>query len=270
MGSYANLNARLEEGAVTLTMNRPEKRNALNPEMMDELTDALTAADDDPACGVVILAGAGAAFCAGLDLEHLETVHTRTPAEHRADAGQVARLLRTLYDSAKPTIGAVNGAAFAGGMGLATLCDFTLCAPEAKFCYSEVRIGFVPAIVSAFLRLQVSDKRARDLLLTGRVIEAGEALDMGLVTRVVPEQDLMPEARRLAARLLRNSPAAMQATKRLLSQQRKAQLDADIQAAIETSVEARATEDFREGLRAFLEKRTPDWPSLKVEKRVSL
>jgi methylglutaconyl-CoA hydratase len=155
----------------------------------------------------------------------------------------------------------VNGAAIAGGMGLATICDFTLAVPEAKFGYTEVKIGFIPAIVSAFLRGQIGDKHARDLLLTGRLIKAQEAFDLGLVTQVVREQDLMHEARALANRLLCNSPAAVQATKRLLSEHAHRHLDAEIEAAIDANVEARATEDFKEGVRAFLEKRRPDWPS---------
>jgi methylglutaconyl-CoA hydratase len=136
--------------------------------------------------------------------------------------------------------------------------------PEAKFGYTEVKIGFIPAIVSSFLIRQIGDKRTRDLLLTGRLIKAEEAHELGLVTRIVNEQDLMPEARKLAQCLLRNSPEAMQATKRLLNYYANHHLDAEIEAAIAANSEARATEDFKEGVRAFLEKRTPDWPSRKV------
>jgi methylglutaconyl-CoA hydratase len=262
MQQYATLRTHIEDGILIITMSRPDKRNALNPEMMEDLTHALTAAADDPACQVVVLTGAGSAFCAGLDLDHLETLRARTPEEHRIDSERIARLLRTLYDTPKPTIAAVNGAAIAGGMGLATICDFTLAVPEAKFGYTEVRIGFVPAIVSAFLRAQIGDKHSRDLLLTGRLIKAPEAFDLGLVTRVVAEQDLMNEARTLAQSLLQNSPAAMQATKRLLSRHASHHLDQEIESAIAANVEARTTEDFEEGIRAFLEKRRPEWPSL--------
>jgi methylglutaconyl-CoA hydratase len=154
-------------------------------------------------------------------------------------------------------------------MGLATICDFTLSVPEAKFGYTEVKIGFVPAVVSAYLRNQIGDKRSRDLLLTGRLIKATEALDYGLVTRIVSEQDLMAEAQRLACSLLRNSPAAVQATKRLLSEHANHHLDQETESAIAANAEARTTDDFKEGVRAFLEKRTPKWPSLRVEKSVS-
>ena len=261
MGQYSTLHTYRDGGVLTLTMNRPDKRNALNPTMIDELTRALTAAGSDSACEVILLTGAGEAFCAGLDLEHLETLNAKTPEEHRADSERIALLLRTLYDTSKPTIAAVNGAAIAGGMGLATICDFTLAIPEAKFGYTEVKIGFVPAIVSSFLRGQIGDKHARDLLLTGRLIKAPEAFDLGLVTRVVPEPELMHEARRLAKKLLCNSPAAMQATKRLLSQHAHHHLDEEIEAAIAANVQARTTNDFKEGVRSFLEKRQPNWPS---------
>jgi methylglutaconyl-CoA hydratase len=264
---YSTLHVRNEDGVLTITLNRPDKRNALNPVMMEELTAALALAGDDPGCGVVLMTGAGSAFCAGLDLEHLETMRAKTPAEHRLDSERLGRLFRTLFDVPKPTIAAVNGAAIAGGMGLATICDFTLAAPEAKFGYTEVRIGFVPAIVSAFLGVQTGDKRARDLLLSGRLIKSDEAYAMGLVTRVVSEQMLLSEARSLAQCLLRNSPAAMQATKRLMSEHARARLDREIEMAIAANAEARTTEDFKEGTRAFLEKRQPEWPSKQLARR---
>jgi methylglutaconyl-CoA hydratase len=263
MGHYQTLRTHAEDGVLTITLNRPERRNALNPLMIVELTHALEAADQSHA-GAIILTGAGSAFCAGLDLDHLETMHAKTLEDHRTDSENIARVLRTLHNVQKPTIAAVNGTAIAGGMGLATICDFTLSVPEAKFGYTEVKIGFVPAIVSSFLLRQVGDKRTRDLLLTGRLIKAEEAHDLGLVTRLVSEQDLMPEAHKLAQCLLRNSPEAMQSTKRLLNYYANHHLDAEIEAAIAANAEARATEDFKEGVRAFLEKRAPDWPSRKV------
>lgn len=259
MTDYSTLRAESEGGLVIITLNRPEKRNALNAVMIHELLHALRAAEENAGCGLVLLTGAGGAFCAGMDLQHLEALQSKTPDEHRADTEQIAGLLRTLYDLSKPTIAAVNGAAVAGGMGLATVCDFTLAVPEAKFGYTEVRIGFIPAIVSAFLRRQIGDKRARDLLLTGRLIGAEEAERIGLVTRVVPAAELMLEAREFAAKLLENSPEAMRATKRLLGEHARTELDAEIEAAIAANVAARETEDFREGVRAFLEKRKPRW-----------
>lgn len=268
--THSTLHTHTDSGIHTIVLNRPDKRNALTPQLIEDLTDALEAAAANPRCRVVIVTGAGSAFCAGLDLEPLRAM-AETPEQgsgdtSQADAERIAVLMRTLWDLPLPTIAAVNGPAIAGGMGIATLCDFTLAVPEAKFGYTEVRIGFIPAIVSAFLRMQIGDKRSRDLLLTGRILGADEALALGLVTRIIPEPELMPEARALAARLQRNSPAAIAATKRLLGKFADRSLSDDLEAAIRASVEARETDDFREGIRAFLEKREPQWPSLQGPK----
>ncbi|MFT4111231.1 enoyl-CoA hydratase/isomerase family protein [Silvibacterium sp.] len=265
MGRFTTILWQKENHVVTLKLNRPDRRNALNPVMVQELTTALETAAVDDSCGVVVLTGEGQSFCAGLDLDHLATMEQRTAEEHRQESESIARLLRVLHDLPRPTIAAVNGSAIAGGMGLATVCDMTLAVPEARFGYSEVKIGFVPAVVSAFLRMQIGDKRARDLLLSGRQMRAVEALDLGLVTRIVPESELMEEARRLAVCLLRNSPAAMQATKRLMNEYGRAELDAGLALAVTANAEARSTADFREGVRSFLEKRAPVWPSLQPE-----
>jgi methylglutaconyl-CoA hydratase len=249
------------KGVKTITLNRPEERNALSPGLIDELTVVL----DDAAhcdCGVAILTGAGSAFCAGLDLEHLETMNARTVEQHRRDSENMARALRTLYEFPKPIIAAVNGPAIAGGMGLATLCDFTLASPDARFGYTEVRIGFVPAIVASFLLRQIGEKRTRELLLSGRIIKAEEACRMGLVTRIVQPEELLPEATALAHSLLQNSPQAMRAVKELLASHASSRLDEEIEDAISANAHQRSSEDFREGVRAFLEHRRPEWPSL--------
>ncbi|HEX4312227.1 MAG TPA: enoyl-CoA hydratase-related protein [Acidobacteriaceae bacterium] len=266
MPHYATLHTHTDSGIHTILLNRPEKRNALNHELMEDLTHALQSFAASQTCRVVIISGAGSSFCAGLDLEHLRSMPLSpdqlSPAEdYNADAQRIATLLNTLYSLPKPSIAAVNGAAIAGGMGIATLCDFTYAVPEAKFGFTEVRIGFVPAVVSAFLRTQLGEKSCRDLLLTGRLISAAEAESLGLVSRIVVEPDLMREARNLAQRLARNSPAAMEATKRLLCHYSDRHLPDDIEAAIRASVDARSNADFHEGVSAFLEKREPHWPS---------
>ncbi len=248
------------EGAVqTVTLNRPERRNAMTSAMQEELIAAMEGAAESSDCGVLIFTGAGEAFCAGLDLEQLKGVVDQCAAEHRADAERVARLMRTLYELPVPTIAAVNGAAIAGGTGLATICDFTLAIPEAKFGYTEVRIGFVPALVSAFLALQVGDKRARALLLTGRLFTAEEAFRWGLVNEVVVREDLLGRSMELAKSVLGNSLQSMADTKRLLAEQNRGWLDGAIEAALRANAEARETQDFREGISAFLGKRKPAW-----------
>lgn len=265
MRTYSTILCASHGGVTTITLNRPEKRNALSPTMMEELIAALDEAASSEHCGVVVLTGAGAAFCAGLDLEHLEALATKTPDQHHEDSERIAKMFRTLYDFPKPTIAAVNGAAIAGGTGLATICDFTLAVPEAKFGYTEVKIGFVPALVSSFLVLQVGEKVARDLLLTGRLFKTQEAHALGLVNEIVNSDQLLERVQQLALSLLQNSPESLRATKRLLSEHSRARLDAEIAASMKHNAASRQTGDFQEGIRAFLEKRPPVWPSQKAK-----
>lgn len=246
------------QGIATVTLNRPDKRNAISYELIDDVLTALKHAAES-AAQIVILTGAGSAFCAGMDLENLKGLLGRTPEQNLEDSRTMAALFRTLYDFPKPTIAAVNGAAIAGGTGLATLCDFTLAVPEARFGYTEVRIGFVPAIVSSFLIANIGEKRARDLLLTGRLFGAEEAYRLGLVTEIVAPEQLMPRAHQLAAQLMENSPASLRTTKRLLSSYSKDRLDRQIANAINENAASRQTEDFKEGVTSFLEKRKPRW-----------
>ena len=257
---YPTLQLAHDERVATITLNRPDKRNAISYDLIEDLL----AAFDDVAKSsalVLILTGAGNAFCSGMDLDNLKALIGRTPEQSLQDSQIMARLFRTLYDFPKPTIAAVNGPAIAGGTGLAALCDFTLAVPDAKFGYTEVRIGFVPAIVSAFLLRQVGEKIARDLLLTGRLFDAEEARRIGMVHEIVPPENLLPRARKLAAQLMENSPASLLYTKRLLSESARAELDAQIDAAVRENAAIRATPDFREGISSFLEKRRPKWSS---------
>ncbi|MBZ5642337.1 MAG: enoyl-CoA hydratase/isomerase family protein [Acidobacteriia bacterium] len=242
----------------TITLNRPEKRNAISAAMIGDLLGAFAEAEANPA-RVVILTGAGKAFCAGMDLDALKALATQSPTEHLEDSRRTARLYRRIWSFPKPTIAAVNGAAVAGGCGLATLCDFTIAAPEAKFGYPEVRIGFIPAIVSVFLTRQIGEKRARDLLLSGKIIDAAEALSLGLVNEIAPAAGLMDAAHRVAKDLLASSPVSLFKTKKLLRDSAAPELDRELELAIAESAQMRSTEDFREGLAAFLEKRAPRW-----------
>ncbi len=257
---YNTLQLAYQQGVAVITLDRPDKRNAISYDLIREL---LRAFDEVARSGalVLVLTGAGKAFCSGMDLEDLKALIGRTPEQSLEDTETMARLFRTLYDFPKPTIAAVNGAAIAGGTGLATLCDFTLAVPEAKFGYTEVRIGFVPAIVSTFLLRQVGEKVARDLLLTGRLFDAQEALRIGLVTEIVPAESLMRRAAELAAVLLENSPSSLLYTKRLLSSAARAEIDTQIEAAVRENAAIRSTADFREGITSFLEKRKPKWSS---------
>jgi methylglutaconyl-CoA hydratase len=256
--NYKTIQLAYDSGIATITLNRPDKRNAISFELIDDLLGALKEVETSDAL-VLILTGAGKAFSAGMDLDNLKALIGRSPEQNLQDSETMVRLFRSLYEFPKVTIAAVNGAAIAGGTGLALLCDFTLAVPEAKFGYTEVRIGFVPAIVSTFLLRQTGEKHARDLLLTGRIIGAEEAARMGLVNDIVAPESLLARARELAALLMENSPASLRATKKLLTEHARAELDKQIEAAVRENAAVRTTADFREGIASFLEKRKPVW-----------
>ena len=255
---YKTVQLGFEGKLATLTLNRPEKRNAISFELIEDLRRALDEVGKSDAI-VLILTGAGKAFCSGMDLENLKALVGRTPEQNFEDSQTMVQLFRSLYEFPKVTIAAVNGPAIAGGTGLALLCDFTLATPEAKFGYTEVRIGFVPAIVSTFLLRQIGEKQARDLLLTGRTFGAEEAARMGLVNEIVPPEQLMSRARKLASSLMENSSASLFATKKLLTDHARAEIDAQIDEAVRSNAAIRLTADFREGISSFLEKRKPVW-----------
>jgi len=255
---YTTVQLAFDSGLATITLNRPDKRNAISYELIADLLRALEEVKNSSA-RVLILTGAGKAFCSGMDLDNLKSLIGRTPEQSLEDTRTMAALFRSLYEFPRPTIAAVNGAAIAGGTGLALLCDFTLAVPEAKFGYTEVRIGFVPAIVSTFLLRQVGEKIARDLLFTGRIFDAEEALRMGLLNQIVPQERLTERARELAVQLMENSPASLTRTKHLLTDLTRAELDSQIEVAIGENAAIRSTADFREGIAAFLEKRKPKW-----------
>ena len=241
-----------------LTFNRPEKRNAISTQMLLELDVALDAIETGDA-RVAIVTGAGKAFCAGMDLEMLAAIAKQSAEENLLDSRRMAHMFRRLWSFTKPLIAAVNGAALAGGCGIATLCDFTLAAGDAKFGYTEVKIGFLPAVVSVFLTRQIGEKHARDLLLSGRIIGAGEARELGMVTEVVESGRLQERAQEIAEVLVAASPSSLARTKRLLVSSAAAGVDADLERAVLENAEIRSTPDFKEGLASFLEKRKPIW-----------
>lgn len=258
-GAESTVILNLDGAIATITLNRPERRNAITPEMMDELEQAL----NDCVIGrarVVVLTGAGTAFSGGMDIATLRAGVGMPAKKHLADARRLARLLKKLYSFPLPTIAAVNGPAIAGGCGIATLCDFTLASPSASFGYTEVNIGFIPAMVSVFLWRQVGDRRVRELLLSGHVLSAREAHRIGLISEVVADgHKLLLRAYELANSLISHSPTALGRMKSLLQQLMGLELDEALEAAARASVQQRQTKDYAEGLSAFLEKRKPIW-----------
>ena len=256
--TYTTLRLDYDGGIATITLSRPEKRNAISTQMIADLLAAFNEVESSPA-RVLILTGSGKAFCAGMDLDGLRAIASQSLQENLEDSRRIAKMFCRLHSFPKPVITAVNGAAIAGGCGIATLADFTLAVPEAKFGYTEVKIGFIPSLVSVFLRRQIGEKRVRDLLLTGRIVDAAEALQLGLVTEVVPAEKLSERARELAATLIAASPTSIALTKQLLLRYDQAAIESEIELAIHENANIRATADFREGVSSFLEKRDPKW-----------
>jgi methylglutaconyl-CoA hydratase len=255
---YTTLKLTFETKIATLTLNRAAQRNAISQVMIEEFLQALREAEESSA-QVLIVCGEGKAFCAGMDMEDLQRLAKETEAVNHRHSQRIATMFRALYEFPKTTIASVHGIAVAGGAALATLCDFTVACTTARFGYTEVRIGFVPAIVSSFLIRQVGEKRARELLLTGRIVGAAEAYRMGLVNEVVEAAELTARVHRLADQLLENSPASLRATKALLRNYGFEELNRHIENGMEANASMRTSADFKEGVASFLEKRKPRW-----------
>ncbi|WP_420454867.1 enoyl-CoA hydratase/isomerase family protein [Rubrivirga sp.] len=245
---------------LTLTLDRPEVRNALSAELVERLTDALVAAGRDDAVRVVVLTGAGRAFSAGADLAALQALATASAEANLRDSETLARLFETVTTLPKPVVAKVQGHAIAGGCGLAAVCDVSLVADGVKLGFTETRIGFVPAIVAVFVVRKLGEAAARDLLLRGHLIDAAEAARIGLVTRAVPAGDLDTEVDALCRELAtETSASAVALTKRLLADVPSMGLAEGLSYAARLNALARSTDDCRAGVAAFLGKTDPPW-----------
>ncbi len=243
-----------------ITLNRPEKRNALSHELVNELTAAIDQAENDSSVKVIILKANGDTFCAGADLAYLQLLQNFSFEENLEDSRQLKNLFLKIYQLKKVVIAQVQGHALAGGCGLATVCDFTFAVPEAKFGYTEVKIGFIPALVSVFLIRKIGEHKAKQLLLTGEVIKAPEALSRGLIHQVVNAEDLEQTVFEFASDLIRNnSGQSMQLTKQLIAQVQSMSLEEGLEQAASMNAHARATEDCKTGIAAFLNKQELKW-----------
>jgi len=242
----------LENGVFGITLNRSAKRNALSSEMIEMLHQALDRADLDSAARVVLIRGAGKDFCAGADLDELLASADKSENENAASALRLGTLFEKLRKLPKPVIALVQGRGLAGGAGLATACDLLIASKSAQLGYPEIQRGFVPAMVTALLRRLVGEKMALDLILTGRVLTAEEALAAGLLTRMVPDAELEREGTDLAARLAASSASALALTKRLFYELDGKSLTEGIELGARVNAVARTTPDFREALAGFL------------------
>ena len=247
-----SLRVGLEAGVLTVTINRPEKRNALNAEVVEGLHRALDRADLDPDVRVVVVRGAGKDFCAGADLGELLVSAERTVAENEVSAARLGAVFTRIRGLPKPVLALVQGSALAGGAGLATACDLAIAGAGARLGYSEIQRGFVPAMVMTLLRRLAGEKAALDLVLTGKVLTAPEALAVGLLSRVVPDADLEREGMAVARSLAEASGSALAFTKQLFYQLDTLSFDDGIALGAKINALARATPEFREAVGRFL------------------
>ncbi|PZX51870.1 methylglutaconyl-CoA hydratase [Algoriphagus ratkowskyi] len=244
----------------TITLNRPEKRNALGPELIAGLYNAFEAMNANEDVKVIVLKSTGKAFCAGADLAYLQQLQDFSYEENLADSRRLMELFNLIYCLPKVVIAEIQGHALAGGCGLATVCDFAFSVPDALFGYTEVRIGFVPALVSVFLMEQIGAAKTQELLLSGEFISSTKAAELGLITVVEPAEFLSQSVQEFALKLIsQNSTFSMAKTKALLRQLNETERNKSLQLAAEINAKARAHADCKKGIAAFLSKTSPDW-----------
>lgn len=244
----------------TISINRPEKRNALNPDLVAQLTAGFVKASQDEEVKVVILKANGPAFSAGADLNYLQQLQQNTYEENLQDSENLKNLFTTIYYLPKVVIAQVEGHAIAGGCGLATVCDIIFSVPEASFGYTEVRLGFVPAIVSCFLLRKTSETIAKKILLTGALLSAQEALNYGLITFVTNKEDISLNVKKFALSLCNEASAnSLMVTKQLVGQITNPELDKMLSDAVQINARVRESEDFKKGVAAFISRKKINW-----------
>ena len=254
MAEFSEILYEVKTGVAFVTLNRPDKRNALNDQLLIELRQAINAAETDEQVRVVVLRGAGKDFCAGADLSQLEKSVQASILENRDGAAQMADLFITMRRLKKPVIAAVHGRALAGGAGLASACDMVIAARSAQFCYTETRIGFVPAIVMSIARRNLGEKRAFEILAAAKTFSADEAANIGFINRVCEDADFDAEVEKFAAEVASLSPSALMLTKQLLYQIDSMSFEQAIRAGVDMNVIARLTPDCQAAVRKFLSK----------------
>lgn len=250
----------ISQRIATISINRPEKRNALNPELVAQLTAAFVKASADDGVKVIVLRANGSTFSAGADLAYLQQLQQNTYEENLADSENLKNLFTTIYYLPKVVIAQVEGHAIAGGCGLATVCDIIFSVPEASFGYTEVKLGFVPAIVSCFLLRKTSETIAKKILFTGSLFSAQEALNYGLITFVTNKEDISLNVNNFALSLCNEASAnSLMVTKQLIGQTTNPELDKSLSEAVRINARVRESEDFRKGIAAFISKEKINW-----------
>lgn len=250
----------VNERIATISINRPEKRNALNPELVKLLTESFIKASEDEEAKVIVLKASGTIFSAGADLAYLQQLQQNTYEENLADSENLKRLFTTIYYLPKVVIAQVEGHAIAGGCGLATVCDITFAVPEANFGYTEVKLGFVPAIVSCFLLRKTSETIAKRILLSGEILSAQQALAYGLITFVTNKEDIDQKVQDFALSLCREASAnSLMVTKQLIGQTTNPLLEKSLSLAVQINARVRDSEDFKKGIAAFISRDEIKW-----------
>jgi len=251
---------KVNEGIGYITLNRPDKRNALNEEFVAELKSRFAQAIDDDACRIIVLKGEGKAFCAGADLAYLQKLQANSFQENEADSRHLMELFELIHRAPKVVIAQIQGHALAGGCGLAAVCDFSFSVPQAKFGYTEVKIGFVPAIVMVFLIRKIGEGKARNVLLSGEVFQADKAKEIGLIDNVVSEDSIEAEVQAFAVQMLKsNSRQSMALIKQMIANVQDSPLNQALDYAVKTNALARETSDCKKGIQAFLNKEDLEW-----------
>jgi methylglutaconyl-CoA hydratase len=244
----------------TITLNRPEKRNALNPEVVSKLTSYFITASEDEEVKLIVLKASGSTFSAGADLFYLQELQQNSYEENLADSEMLKRLFTTIYYLPKVVIAQVEGHAIAGGCGIATICDIIFSVPEARFGYTEVNLGFVPAIVSCFLLRKTSETIAKRLLLTGALFTASEALAFGLITFIKPKDEIENEVQNFAEKLCESASSnSLMITKQLIGQTTNPSLEKNLSLAVQINARVRDSIDFKKGIASFIEKEDIKW-----------
>ena len=243
-----------------ITMVRAEKRNALNPQLVEELKIAFETAEKDESCKVIVLQAQGQAFCAGADLKYLQSLQSFSHQENVADSSSLMQLFKQIYNLEKVVIAKIQGHAIAGGCGLASVCDLSIASDDAQLGYSEVKIGFIPAIVSVFLLRKIGESKTKELLLTGKTVSATEAVSIGLINEAVTSKKLDEVVLEIAEKLCHQaSQQSLASTKKLIANLQSMSLEDSLDFAIEENAKARVNEDCKKGIDSFLNKEKINW-----------
>ena len=243
-----------------ITMIRAEKRNALNPQLVEELKIAFINAEKDEKCKVIVLQAKGQVFCAGADLKYLQSLQSFSHQENVTDSSSLMQLFKQIYSLEKVVIAKIQGHAIAGGCGLASVCDLSVASDEAKLSFSEVKIGFIPAIVSVFLLRKIGESKTKELLLSGKTLSAKEAVSIGLINQVVSNDILDDTVQNLSEKLChQTSVQSLSITKKLIANLQNMSLEDGLNFAVEENAKARLSEDYKKGISSFLNKEKINW-----------